>query len=65
MTQRNRFFTVFRRNFRKYSESEANTSSPYDINSVMQYGGYDFGRNGKPTMIDKKTQKPVEGVICL
>ena len=58
------FFTEAMPNFRKLSEREGDTSSPYDINSLMQYSGYSHSRNGQPTLIDKKTQKPVEWVIC-
>jgi len=27
--------------------------SPYDIGSIMQYGGYSFSKNGKPTIVVK------------
>lgn len=31
----------------------------YDITSVMQYHGTAFSMNGQPTMIDKKTNRPI------
>ena len=31
----------------------------YDIYSLMHYSGYSFSTNGKPTIIDRSTNKPV------
>ncbi|CAK8685136.1 hatching enzyme 1.2-like [Clavelina lepadiformis] len=47
-------------NFKKMSSFSINSmNSPYDITSVMQYGGYSFSINRQPTILEKKTGKPV------
>ena len=46
------------RNFlvREHAESYG---SPYDYQSIIHYGGFAFSKNKKPTLIDKRSNKPV------
>lgn len=48
-------------NFDMYTTQRINSlNSPYDPQSIMQYGGYAFTKNGQPTIIDRVTQRPTE-----
>jgi len=41
-------------NFQKYPARFINSmGSQYDIGSIMQYGGFFFSKNGKPTIVEK------------
>ncbi|CAG5104309.1 Oidioi.mRNA.OKI2018_I69.chr1.g1190.t1.cds [Oikopleura dioica] len=50
-----------RHNFKTIHPSKWNSyGQPYDVNSVMQYSGYSFTRNWKPTLLDRSTGKPTK-----
>ena len=50
-------------NFNKHGDDKIDDmGSPYDTNSVMQYGGYSLNLNDQPTLMNKKTQEPVSKV---
>jgi len=47
-------------NFLKFSGDQINSyRSSYDTGSVMHYNSYAFSRNGKPTIVDKKSKEPL------
>lgn len=48
-------------NFKKKTTTQVNSfNSPYDIGSLMQYGGKYFSKNRKPTIVEKATGKAVK-----
>ena len=43
-------------NFNKYDRSKIDSlGTPYDYNSVMHYDSKAFSKNGRPTIVAKKT----------
>lgn len=51
-----------RHNFRKLdARGDARELGPYDLDSVMHYGGYIFSRNGEPTLVRADDGRPVRG----
>ena len=46
-------FAGARGQFREQKHDWKTYASPYDVSSVMQYGGMYYSRNGRPTLVDK------------
>ena len=54
------FLSGQQHNFLKFSGDQINSyRSSYDTGSVMHYNSYAFSRNGKPTIVDKKSKEPL------
>jgi len=47
-------------NFVKQDKYWTSYGVPYDVNSVMHYGGYYFSGNNKPTLLNRKTGQPIK-----
>ena len=58
------FLSGRRNNFRKYPRSTIDSlGTPYDYGSVMHYGSKSFSRNGRPTIVVKKSGVCYHGTL--